>query len=44
MIFFDDENRNISDINKIGVLSILVKDGVNHALIKKGLEQYANKK
>lgn len=41
MIFFDDEQRNISDLTKVGVLSILVKDGVTNNVIKKGLEEFA---
>lgn len=42
MLFFDDENRNIVDLTKLGVLSILVKDGVSHAVIKQGLDKFAN--
>ncbi|CAG9860604.1 unnamed protein product [Phyllotreta striolata] len=42
MIFFDDEERNIRDIKKIGVVSILVKNGVNKALIEAGKKQFSN--
>lgn len=41
MIFFDDEQRNISDLNKVGVLSILVKNGVTHEVIDQGLKKFA---
>lgn len=44
MIFFDDEQRNISDLNKVGVLSILVKDGVTHKVIEEGLKQFVSKR
>ncbi|KAG5883830.1 hypothetical protein JTB14_033751 [Gonioctena quinquepunctata] len=36
MIFFDDEQRNIRDISELGVVSILVKDGVSKAEIEEG--------
>ncbi|XP_043468572.1 magnesium-dependent phosphatase 1-like [Leptopilina heterotoma] len=42
MLFFDDEQRNIVDLTKLGVLSILVKDGVSHAVIKQGLDKFAH--
>lgn len=42
MLFFDDEHRNIVDLTKLGVLSILVKDGVSHSVIKQGLEKFAH--
>lgn len=41
MIFFDDEQRNINDLNKIGVLSILVENGVTHEVISNGLKRFA---
>lgn len=40
MLFFDDEQRNISDLTKVGVKSILVKDGVNLNLVKTALEEF----
>ena len=43
MLFFDDENRNIVDVTRLGVLSILVKNGVSHAVIKEGLDQFSNR-
>lgn len=43
MLFFDDEHRNKPDLDKIGVLMILVPNGVDKDLIKKGLEEYASK-
>lgn len=42
MLFFDDEYRNKVDLDKIGVLMIMVEDGVNNELIKKGLRDYAS--
>lgn len=43
MIFFDDEQRNIRDLTELGVLSILVKNGVNNNVIKEGLDKFANR-
>jgi len=40
MIFFDDESRNISDINRIGVVSVLVRNGVSKDVVQKGIQQY----
>ena len=44
MIFFDDEQRNISDLTKVGVLSILVRNGVTHKVIQDGLKEFASKR
>ncbi|KAF7387961.1 magnesium-dependent phosphatase 1-like [Vespula maculifrons] len=41
MMFFDDEQRNISDLNKVGVLSILVKNGMTHEVIDHGLKKFS---
>ncbi|KAI4502741.1 hypothetical protein M0802_001785 [Mischocyttarus mexicanus] len=41
MLFFDDEQRNITDLKKIGVLSILVENGVTHEVINNGLKIFA---
>ncbi|XP_048515281.1 magnesium-dependent phosphatase 1-like isoform X2 [Athalia rosae] len=41
MLFFDDEDRNIHDLKKIGVTSILVRNGVNREVVKSGLSQFA---
>ncbi|KAG7159409.1 magnesium-dependent phosphatase 1-like isoform X2 [Homarus americanus] len=41
MLFFDDEHRNKIDLNTIGVLMILVDDGVTQELIRKGLENFS---
>ncbi|XP_015126383.1 magnesium-dependent phosphatase 1 [Diachasma alloeum] len=43
MIFFDDEHRNIRDLTEAGVLSILVKNGVTHEVVKEGLDKFAKK-
>lgn len=40
MLFFDDEERNIADINRIGSVSILVDSGVNNYVVEKGLEYF----
>lgn len=44
MLFFDDEHRNKLDLDKIGVLMILVPDGVTKDLIKEGMKEYAKTK
>lgn len=41
MIFFDDEHRNIRDLTGVGVLSILVKDGVDKNVVKNALDKYS---
>ncbi|XP_012287392.1 magnesium-dependent phosphatase 1 [Orussus abietinus] len=41
MLFFDDEHRNIQDLTKVGVMSILVQNGVNHSVVKNGLEKFS---
>lgn len=42
MIFFDDETRNIVDISKLGVTSVLVKNGMTMTVLREGLEQHKN--
>ncbi|KAL9321361.1 hypothetical protein ACSQ67_013200 [Phaseolus vulgaris] len=41
MLFFDDENRNIHSVSKMGVTSILVDDGVNLESLMSGLAQFS---
>ncbi|KAJ7313163.1 hypothetical protein JRQ81_004437 [Phrynocephalus forsythii] len=41
MLFFDDENRNIYDVSKLGVTCILVPSGMNLSLLNHGLEAFA---
>ena len=45
MLFFDDEIRNKYDLDKIGVLMILIneRDGVTKSVIKKGLKEFAQR-
>ncbi|PON98327.1 Magnesium-dependent phosphatase-1 type [Trema orientale] len=40
MLFFDDENRNIQTVSKMGVTSILVGNGVNLGALRQGLTEY----
>ncbi|XP_035221580.1 magnesium-dependent phosphatase 1-like [Stegodyphus dumicola] len=40
MLFFDDEQRNISDLKAIGVKSILVNDGVNLKIVEDALKSF----
>ncbi len=40
MLFFDDENRNIVDLQKMGVVSILVTSGVDCLVLDQGLAQF----
>lgn len=42
MLFFDDEDRNIVDLRKQGVASILVRNGAGFKVIESGLREYAN--
>ncbi|XP_051139417.1 uncharacterized protein LOC127257131 [Andrographis paniculata] len=41
MLFFDDENRNIEAVSKMGVTSILVRNGVNLGALRQGLAKCA---
>lgn len=41
MLFFDDEERNIHDISRLGVTCILVRRGMKHTVLQNGLEQFA---
>ncbi|KAJ4439717.1 hypothetical protein ANN_07845 [Periplaneta americana] len=43
MLFFDDEHRNIRDLEAQGVVSILVKNGVNMKVIEEGLKTFASR-
>ncbi|XP_044253642.1 magnesium-dependent phosphatase 1-like [Tribolium madens] len=40
MIFFDDESRNIRDVSKLGVLSILVNNGISRKVVDDAIEQF----
>lgn len=40
MMFFDDEQRNISDVSKLGVTSIFVRDGVSKNVIEEGMQMF----
>ncbi|XP_015893777.3 uncharacterized protein LOC107427888 [Ziziphus jujuba] len=41
MLFFDDEDRNIQAVSKMGVTSILVGNGVNLGALRQGLTEYS---
>ncbi|KAK2493822.1 hypothetical protein MC885_010505 [Smutsia gigantea] len=41
MIFFDDEKRNIIDVNKLGVTCIHVQNGMSLQTLAEGLEVFA---
>ncbi|KAM7479034.1 hypothetical protein LguiA_027247 [Lonicera macranthoides] len=41
MLFFDDENRNIQAVSKMGVTSILVDNGVNLGAFRQGLTEFS---
>lgn len=41
MLFFDDEDRNIQSVSRMGVTSILVEDGVNIKALRLGLAKHA---
>lgn len=42
MLFFDDEQRNIIDMQKEGVKCVFVKNGVNLQLVKESIEKFKN--
>ncbi|KAF8404709.1 hypothetical protein HHK36_009597 [Tetracentron sinense] len=41
MLFFDDEDRNIKAVSKMGVTSILVGDGANLGALRQGLMDFS---
>lgn len=41
MLFFDDEDRNIKSVSKMGVTSILVDNGVNLEEFRSGLQAFS---
>ncbi|XP_061370855.1 uncharacterized protein LOC133313482 [Gastrolobium bilobum] len=41
MLFFDDENRNIQAVSKMGVTCVLVEHGVNLGALTQGLTQFS---
>ncbi|KAK9949389.1 hypothetical protein M0R45_004914 [Rubus argutus] len=43
MLFFDDEDRNIHTVSKMGVTSILVGNGVNLGALRQGLSEFSRK-
>uniref|UniRef100_A0A023FV19 Magnesium-dependent phosphatase 1 n=1 Tax=Amblyomma parvum TaxID=251391 RepID=A0A023FV19_AMBPA len=42
MLFFDDEMRNITDVSKLGVTCVYVKDGMSQEVIDEGLSRFEN--
>lgn len=44
MLFFDDEERNIRDLSKIGVTAIHVPEGVSWNVFLHGLSEFSKKK
>lgn len=44
MLFFDDENRNISDLERLGVVSILVKNGMTIKVLMDGLKTFSDRR
>ncbi|GFG33367.1 hypothetical protein Cfor_04068 [Coptotermes formosanus] len=43
MLFFDDEHRNIRDLEAHGVTSVLVQRGVTMKVIEQGLKTFASR-
>ncbi|KAF9663351.1 hypothetical protein SADUNF_Sadunf17G0040800 [Salix dunnii] len=41
ILFFDDEDRNIQSVSKMGVTSILVDNGVNLGALRQGLTEFS---
>lgn len=40
MLFFDDENRNITDIRSLGVTCVWVENGITRAVVQQGLRRF----
>ncbi|XVE86864.1 hypothetical protein DITRI_Ditri18aG0069300 [Diplodiscus trichospermus] len=43
MLFFDDEERNIDAVSKMGVTSIYVGNGVNLRALRQGMSEFSRK-
>uniref|UniRef100_A0A3B1K2V0 Magnesium-dependent phosphatase 1 n=1 Tax=Astyanax mexicanus TaxID=7994 RepID=A0A3B1K2V0_ASTMX len=43
MMFFDDEQRNITDVSRLGVHCVLVPNGVTSKLVSEELQQFQKK-
>ncbi|TWT77676.1 Acid Phosphatase [Posidoniimonas polymericola] len=41
MLFFDDEERNVHEVGRLGVTCVLVEQGMTHAVFQDGLERFA---
>lgn len=41
MMFFDDFERNIADVNMLGVVSVFVTGGISKSVIEKGMQMFA---
>ncbi|KAJ8919822.1 hypothetical protein NQ315_006351 [Exocentrus adspersus] len=44
MMFFDDENRNIRDVNELGVTAVLVKNGVSKKVVDDAIQEFVSNK
>lgn len=44
MLFFDDEQRNIIDCTSIGVVCVLVRNEMTNAVLKRGLDIFAEER
>lgn len=42
MVFFDDEQRNIVVLERLGVVSILVKNGMTMPVLISGLKKFSD--
>ncbi|XP_075527136.1 magnesium-dependent phosphatase 1-like isoform X6 [Dermacentor variabilis] len=42
MLFFDDEMRNITDVSKLGVTCVHVKDGMSQEVLDEGLRRFGS--
>lgn len=41
MLFFDSKQSNIDEVGKLGVVTVLVKNGMTMKVIMDGLEKYS---
>lgn len=42
MLFFDDEQRNIEDLECLGIVCVLVKNGMTMQVLMDGLKMYSD--
>lgn len=43
MLYFDHDRENVRQVKKLGVVSVLIAQGMTHDLCLKGIQEYSKK-